>query len=144
MSSPQILFGCSNVGVKYTSKAEVEELLKALSHGGVRRLDTAARYPPTSPGLSEQLLGEASAGDFATIDTKVLITGDGRGSLTDEAIGKSLARSYEFLKLSKINILYCHAPDKQTPIAEQAAAMDKYYRQGKFEHVSCDMQNNFS
>ena len=135
---PELIFGCASIGKSYTSKADVEELTLTLKHGNIHRLDTAARYPPTSPGLSEKLLGEARAGDSFTIDTKILIAGDGRGHLTEDGIGKSIAQSYESLKLlsSKINILYCHGPDKQTPVAEQAAAFDKYYRQGKFNYVS--------
>lgn len=33
-------------------------------------------------------------------------------------------------------MLYCHAPDPDTPIEETAAAFDEVYRQGKFKKVS--------
>ena len=143
MSSPRTLFGCANIGKAYSTKAEVETLLETLKRGNVNHLDTAARYPPTSPGLSEKLLGEANAGDSMIVDTKILIHGDGSGTLKEEAIGQSIKQSYESLKLSKINVLYCHGPDKKTPIAEQAAAFDKYYREGKFKHV-CGMNYHVS
>ena len=136
MSQPQVLFGCASVGQSYASREDVERLLSTLQSVGVNHLDTAARYPPTSPGQSEKLLGEAQAARSFAVDTKVLVYGDGRGTLTEEQIGKSIKQSYESLGSSKVNILYCHGPDKQTPIAEQAAAMDKYYREGKFTHVS--------
>jgi aflatoxin B1 aldehyde reductase len=32
-------------------------------------------------------------------------------------------------------VLYCHAPDKKTPIKEQAAAMDAEYRKGRFNQL---------
>ena len=133
--APQLLFGCASVGKNYATKEEVEELTRSLQSIGLGHLDTAARYPPTSPGLSEKLLGEANAGASFMVDTKILISGDGRGHLSEANIAKSIAQSYESLKVTKINILYCHGPDKQTPIAEQAAAFDKFYREGKFKQV---------
>ena len=39
------------------------------------------------------------------------------------------------LRSDQVNVLYCHAPDKSTPISEQAAAMDRYYKKGKFAYV---------
>jgi aflatoxin B1 aldehyde reductase len=41
----------------------------------------------------------------------------------------------------EIPVFYCHAPDKQTPIADQAAAMDAEYRKGSFEKLGV---SNFS
>ena len=138
MASPKPIFGCASIGHSYRSKTQVVELSQTLEKVGVDHLDTAARYPPTSPGLSEQLLGEAQASHSFLIDTKILVSGDGRGSLTEEAIGRSIKQSYDSLGASRINILYCHAPDKQTRIAAQAAAFDKYHRDGKFSHVRRD------
>jgi len=40
------------------------------------------------------------------------------------------------LSSDQVNVLYCHAPDEATPIREQAAAMDRYHKEGKFAHVS--------
>ena len=133
--APHLIFGCASVGKNYATKEEVEELTRTLQSIGLGHLDTAARYPPTSPGLSEKLLGEATVGASFLVDTKILISGDGRGHLSEANIAKSIEQSYESLKVTKINILYCHGPDKQTPIAEQAAAFDKFYREGKFKHV---------
>ena len=135
MAPPQFLFGCASVGKNYSTKEEVEELTRTLHTVGLNHLDTTARYPPTSPGLSEKLLGEAKVGSSFVVDTKILISGDGRGHLSEANIAKSIEQSYASLKVSKINILYCHGPDKQTPIADQAAAFDKFYREGKFTHV---------
>lgn len=137
MSCPEIVFGCASIGKSFTSQSEVDKLVKVLQACNFNHLDTAARYPMNSPGLSEKLLGKAKTGDIFIIDTKILFSGDGRGQLTEAAIGKSIEQSYESLSLrsSKINILYCHVPDKQTPISEQAAAFDKFYREGKFKYV---------
>ena len=34
-----------------------------------------------------------------------------------------------------MNVLYCHGPDKITPIEEQAAAFDAQYRKGRFAYL---------
>lgn len=135
MATPSIIFGCASIGKSYTSQEEVTDLLSTLQNSGINHLDTAARYPPTLPGRSEELLGAALAADSFTIDTKILVSGDGRGHLEESLIGESIERSFQSLKTSKIDVLYCHAPDKQTPIADQAAAFDRHYREGKFEYV---------
>ena len=79
-------------------------MLKTLKKLGVSNLDTAARYPPLNPGRSEQLLGEAAELTHTfTIDTKVATgQGDGSGSLTKEAIEKSVKASFDKLKLRKV------------------------------------------
>ena len=133
---PTLVFGCANIGKSYETKESVGELLKELQTRGINHLDTAARYPPTSPGLSEKLLGEARAShENFTIDSEILVSGDGKGSLTREAIQKSLTNSLATLRVNKLRTLYCHAPDVQTPIEEQAAAFDQQYKYGKFTHV---------
>lgn len=156
MSAPQVIFGCASVGASYTKEDELRELARALQAADITRVDTAARYPPTSPGASEKLLGLAGYGKQFMVDTKVFISGDGSGSLAAAAIGKSLDQSFQSLGVEKVaevsamtkvrdansfkvNVLYCHGPDKTTPIEEQAAAFNKYHKEGKFAHVSTDL-----
>ncbi len=89
-------------------------------------LTTAARYPATNSGASERLLGLAGAAKHGfTIDTKVVCSGDGSGSLEPAAIDKSLEGSYERLQLhnATVNVLYAHMPDPKTPLEEQAAGL---------------------
>lgn len=109
MSSPQVCFGCASIGKSYTTAEQVTALLHSLSKAGIKHLDTAARYPPTSPGLSEKLLGEAECGKKGefSVNTKVLISGDGSGSLTETAIGKSLDQSYQSLGVSEVSRTPC-------------------------------------
>ncbi len=103
MSSPQVIFGCASLGKSFTTKEEVEKLGKALHNAHISRIDTAARYPPTSPGASERLIGEASYGEKFTIDTKVMVSGDASGSLTATNIGKSLENSLKLLGVVKVS-----------------------------------------
>ena len=103
MSPPQLIFGCASLGKSFTTKQEVEQLGEALRHAHISRIDTAARYPPTSPGTSERLIGEAGYGGKFTIDTKIMVSSDGSGSLTATNIGKSLESSLKSLGVAKVS-----------------------------------------
>ena len=70
-----------------------------------------------------------------TVDTKVLLVPGGVGTLSEEAVERSLSNSLMFLNTDKVNVYYCHAPDHQTPVYEQAKGLDKQYRQGRFAKV---------
>ncbi|KAF2688528.1 Aldo/keto reductase [Lentithecium fluviatile CBS 122367] len=135
MTPPQYLFGAGHFGVTWSSE-DVAHLAEVLQKVGINRIDSAATYPITSPGTAESFLGE---NDYIQkgfqIDTKVLWFDGGNGTLTEEAIEKSVAASLERLKTDKVNVFYCHAPDKSTPIADQAAAMDTQYKKGRFDRL---------
>ncbi|KAL2828449.1 NADP-dependent oxidoreductase domain-containing protein [Aspergillus cavernicola] len=68
------------------------------------------------------LLGRVKRLDFI-IDTKIL---------WKEA---SIRGSLEKLGVSKIDTLFVHAPDSSTPLAEQAANFDIFYRDGLFSKL---------
>ncbi|OJD36445.1 aldehyde reductase [Diplodia corticola] len=141
---PALIFGGASIGSAYTTPEAVADLLATLKSLGIQRIDTAARYPPTSPGTSERLLGEAAAARQGfTIDTKVLASGDGSGNLTPAAIDDSVQQSYSRLQMgdAKFNILYCHMPDPQTPLEDQAAGLNDQHRKGHFKHLGV---SNFS
>lgn len=103
MAAPHLIFGCATIGHSFTQASEVSTLLDILKSAGIKRLDTAARYPPTAPGLSQKLLGEAEAAEkgFA-IDTKIKVVGSSEGSLTAPAIEESLSGSLASLHLSDV------------------------------------------
>ncbi|MCJ1385518.1 hypothetical protein MMC17_008641 [Xylographa soralifera] len=142
MISPTPIFGTSNVGIAYLTVESVEQLATILKEAGINRIDTAARYPANAPGQSEKLLGESNVPARFTIDTKVkLLNADGKGSLTAAAIDTSVVEQFERLKVDHVNTLYCHAPDPETPLAEQLAAFDMHFRKGEFKHFGV---SNFS
>ncbi|KAL1626220.1 hypothetical protein SLS54_003055 [Diplodia seriata] len=144
---PEIIFGGASIGSAYTTPEAVTGLLHSLKTLGIRRIDTAARYPPTNPGASEKLLGEAGAvRDGFTIDSKILSSGDGKGTLTPLAIDKSVYESNSRLKMHEttgahLNILYCHMPDPQTPLEEQADGLHAMHKMGLYEQLGV---SNFS
>lgn len=137
---PRLIFGGSLIGDAYATPQEVSELLQRLKEAGINELDTAARYPAIKFGASEQLLGEvgAAAQGFA-VDTKILVLGaDGNGSLEPAKIRDSVSKSCEALKMGgkRLNVLYCHAPDPETPLEDQAATLDSLHKKGTFDKVT--------
>jgi aflatoxin B1 aldehyde reductase len=140
MSRPSTLFGGALIGTSFTTAAQVQELLDQLQSIGINRIDTAARYSPTSPGSSERLLGEVRAQEQGfTIDTKTSTDGslktDGSESLTAANITKSINDSFSRLHVDNVHILYFHRPDPETPISEQAGEIHRHYLEGRFEKV---------
>lgn len=137
---PRLIFGGSSIGDDYATPQEVSDLLQRLKGAGVKEIDTAARYPAVNFGASEQLLGEvgAAAQGFA-VDTKILLlSADGNGSLEPAKIQDSVRKSYEALQMrgEKLNVLYCHAPDFETPLEDQAATLDALHKKGVFDKVN--------
>jgi aflatoxin B1 aldehyde reductase len=161
MTHPQLLFGGLNIasGV-FNTEQDVSRLLEVLQSLGLNRIDTAAVYPNTCPGRSEQLLGESGAGEKSfIIDTKIMVSHPlGKGTLRAGEISASISDSLQRLKsevriLAKplavffssiqmlitrvqINILYCHMPDPDTPVKETATALDFHYKLKHFKKVS--------
>ena len=104
MASTSLVFGGATIGDKFRTAEEVDTLLNQLSLLGIHRIDTAAKYPPKEPGLSEKLLGELKAAERGFfIDTKISCNADGKGSLTANAIEASLSQSLKSLGVAKVS-----------------------------------------
>ncbi|KAI1139951.1 Aldo/keto reductase [Hypoxylon sp. FL0543] len=138
---PIIYFGTSLFGSSHApalqDEANVSQFLDALRDAGVSQIDTAARYPPDNHGASERMLGRVRAGARGfTINTKVLFAGQNSdGTLSKEAVRKSVANSLQSLGVEKLGILYAHTPDETTPLAEQAEALNEQYQKGFCEKI---------
>lgn len=148
-SHPTLLLGSGNIGSTDTSTFHTAEtvknlLLEAAEHG-INRIDTAGRYPSDNIGASERLLGEAGAASRGfLIDTKIMFEGtDPSGTLSREAIRKSVTVSLRKLRTDKIHILYNHIGDPTTPLEEQVKAMDEQYRNGSCEEVRTNISSRF-
>ncbi|KAF7883332.1 uncharacterized protein EAF02_005252 [Botrytis sinoallii] len=125
----------------FATAEEVQQLLALLVTLKIGHIDTAAIYPLSSHGKSEQLLGENHAHHSFAIDTKIKLADfSGKGSLTASAINESVAESLSRIK-AKINVLYCHMPDASTPINETLAALHELHQQNKFQKLGI---SNFS
>jgi aflatoxin B1 aldehyde reductase len=102
MDTPHYVFGAQGFGVTWLG-SNIDPLLVALKDAGIQRFDTAALYPATNPGASEELLGEKKSGD-AIIDTKIMFIGD--GSLSIKNIGNSIDESLRRLKIKKVSNIH--------------------------------------
>lgn len=120
--APQLIFGTATFGMDMTAfqdRDTVVLLLEELKTLGVTQLDTAARYPPFSPGRAEQLVGEAEAiAAGFSVDTKVYTDTktDGSGDLGLTAIEKSVATSLERIRAPH-GVCKCTGPtsDEKAP-----------------------------
>jgi aflatoxin B1 aldehyde reductase len=139
-STPEVIFGCSSfcdvpaphAQARFTSPETALPVLNLLRDKGVRFLDTARGYPVGAAGGSERLLGNLGVGQRGfTIDTKVQSWAP--GSHTAEKVAKSIDASLDALEMPKVHVMYLHSPDRATPFEITCHAMDKAYREGKFQ-----------
>jgi aflatoxin B1 aldehyde reductase len=94
--SPKLIFGTGNLGMapgSFQDGDSVRPLMSTLKELGITHIDTAARYPPPSPGLSEKLVGGSA--DGFVVDTKVITDTrtDGSGDLERNTMEKSVNES---------------------------------------------------
>jgi aryl-alcohol dehydrogenase-like predicted oxidoreductase len=130
--------GCNNVG-RVVDLTGTRAVVDAALDAGINFLDTAERYGERL-GDSERLLGEALRGRRAEV---VLATkfgggppgGTARGSA--EYIRTAVEGSLERLQTDYIDLLYYHAPDGVTPIAETLAALNELIEQGRVRAIGC-------
>ncbi|KAI0154182.1 Aldo/keto reductase [Xylariaceae sp. FL1272] len=128
---PIIYYGTTTFGSSHVPALQDPEFASAfldtVRSTGITQIDTAARYPPDNHGGSERMLGAVHAADKGfTINTKVLFAGQNSdGTLSLDAVRKSVATSFQQLGIEKIGILYAHCPDEVTPLEEQARALSE-------------------
>lgn len=104
MGVPRLIFGAASFGMNFVNPEDVQEVLNYLKENNITHLDTAGRYPPTSPGRSEELLGETKAvSQGFTIDTKILtLYLDHRGELERSAVEKSINTSLQRMGVEQV------------------------------------------
>jgi aryl-alcohol dehydrogenase-like predicted oxidoreductase len=123
--------GCNNFGRKLDldgTRAVVEAALDA----GITHFDTAHLY---GEGNSEVFLGEALAGrrDEVVLATKFGARMEDSGDLrrgSRELLRKQFAESLERLRTDRVDLLYYHHYDGETPIAETVGAMQELVDEG--------------
>ena len=124
--------GCNNFGRRVDldgTRAVVDACLEA----GVTFFDTADIYG--GAGASERLLGEVLAGrrDEVVLATKFgMDMGDGKGPRgSRDYVRQAVENSLRRLQTDRVDYLWYHAPDGETPIAETLGAMDELVQAGK-------------
>ncbi|CAG9990286.1 unnamed protein product [Clonostachys byssicola] len=116
----------------FDRKEDVQALLDAFYSRGYTHLDTGRNYSLHAPGSSEDRLGKSDNLGRFVIHTKVE---DGFPGAHEAAkIHASIDKSLKALKVSSVETMYLHVPDRQTPFAETAQAFHEAKQQGKFKH----------
>jgi aryl-alcohol dehydrogenase-like predicted oxidoreductase len=119
--------------------------LHAARESGVNFFDTAYCYGPN--GESEQLIGRALADnrDQVVIATKAGIEWDGdlkqKIDGRPDTLKRQCEESLRRLRTEHVELLYLHAPDPLTPIAESAGALRELMEAGKARTIGV---SNFS
>ena len=129
MAGLKVVFGGGgyNPGRAFGEPGAVEESIKIMKEYGCNTIDTAALY-----GKSEELLGNARAGDQVTIDTKTRGGFGGKGHASKETILSEAQNSREMLKCD-VDIYYIHAPDADAPLEDTLAGINEVYKKGFFK-----------
>ena len=134
MPSPNIVFGAAALGIYdgslFDTREKVQEVISLLTSHAVDHIDTSRHYPSIAPGTSEEVLGQANL-DGLTIDTKVLSS---PGQHESSRLRNSIESSLQALKVHKVNTLYLHFPDDDTPLSDVCKGMNDLYKEGLFEN----------
>lgn len=136
MTETQIIFGTMTFGDTVHADGAAQ-LLRAALDAGITWIDTANVY---SDGESERMLGRFLPADRAelTLATKVGIPHrDGRGlaPLSAEAIRSCVTASMKRLRTERIDLLYLHSPDPDTPLEETIDAVLDLVERGSVDRI---------
>jgi len=127
----KLILGTMTFGDQVEQPA-AEALLDSFTAAGHTELDAAHTY---CKGRTEEMLGRmltaAPRGDLY-IASKVNPWND--GGLQPAEVQRQFAEILQRLQRDSIDLLYLHAPDLETPIAQTLAACFDLYQQGRFRH----------
>ncbi|KAI5193571.1 hypothetical protein AUEXF2481DRAFT_31281 [Aureobasidium subglaciale EXF-2481] len=125
-SGIKTIFGGAGVGRgAFQTVEDCHEVFKTLKAYGVETIDTAQLY-----GASEQVLGEAKAGEQFIVDTKTP-GGFNPQANTKDAILENGHESSK--KLGALDVFYIHSPSPTEPNAEVLSAVNELYKAGVFK-----------
>ena len=128
-----------------TTEAESIATIRACFDLGVNHLDTAYVYGPNGESEHRIRLALGNRRDEMVIATKCGIHYEGTTQVVDgrpETLRREVDESLRRLGTDRVELLYLHAPDTQTPIEESAAALREIMEVGKTRSVgasNCDL-----
>ncbi|WP_108485206.1 aldo/keto reductase [Oceaniglobus ichthyenteri] len=122
-------FGAMQFGGK-ADATQSREMYDACRAAGINFFDTAYVY---TGGESERLLGQFAAQDRdqLIIATKVGYQGGGGR----DNLRASFAECLDRLKMDRVEILYLHRWDDETPVEETFETLAELQQAGKFDHI---------
>ena len=129
--------GCNNFGGRLDANTTAQVVHAALD-AGINFFDTADIYGGTK---SEEFLGQAlgTRRDDILIASKFGIKLDEArpGGAAPEYIQTAIEDSLRRLGTDRIDLYQLHTPDKNVPIADTLAALDKAVQAGKVREIGC-------
>ena len=115
--------------------AQAEKLMRKAYDHGVNFFDNAEQY---ASGLSETIMGEVlkKTGwrrEDLVLSTKIFWGGDGPNDqgLSMKHIAEGTNAALKRLQVEYVDLIFCHRPDKHTPVEETVRAMNQVINQGK-------------
>lgn len=110
----------------------VKDFMKLAVESGINFFDNAEGY---AKGEAETIMGDALREfrrEDLVISTKIFWGGNGPNDtgLSWKHLVEGARNSLKRMKLSYIDIIFCHRPDPQTPMEETVRAMDHLIRHG--------------
>ncbi len=137
----ELALGAMTFGEDWGWGASLEEsrsMVRAFAERGGNFLDTAVNY---TNGTSEKIVGEITSAERErwVIATKYTLTTDPKdpnaGGNHRKNLVRSLERSLKSLRTDHVDLLWMHAWDEVTPVAEVVRALDDVVRAGKVLYV---------
>ncbi len=112
--------------------AQARECVQLAFDNGINFFDTAEAY---SNGVSESILGKTLKDfnrDEVVVSTKIYWGGDkpNQIGLSRKHLIEGTKNSLKRLKMDYVDLLFCHRPDKHTPLEETVLTMDQIVRSG--------------
>jgi aflatoxin B1 aldehyde reductase len=133
--SPRVVLGAMTFGDQMHADVSARAV-EAFAAAGGGEIDTAYVY---TSGASETILGEILsryARDRFHVATKVnpFVAGE-RVSLSANEVERQLGTSLERLRLDRVDLLYLHTPDNETPLEETLEACARLHEAGRFHRL---------
>jgi len=137
----EVFLGTMTFGAEWgwgTPPEECRKLFAAYAEAGGNVIDTASAY---SEGASETIVGDLLGADRDrfVVATKYTVTCDGDDPNASGNHRKSLQRSLEQslrrLRTDRVDLLWVHVWDRDTPVEETMRALDDAVRAGKVLYV---------
>lgn len=131
MSRINLILGTMQFGERLFGN-DVQDMIETFGEHGFSELDTAYVY---NEGESERLIGTALENLESRFNIATKVNPRITGKLDKEAVLSQFAKSLERMKLKKVDILYLHFPDPNTPIESALEACALMHEEGKFSEL---------